>query len=108
MANFQIIRDLCEKKKLTIRELASKIERNESTIQSMIRNGSTNTGTIELIAKVLEVSPAVFFDGFAEENEVISLRKEIQHLEALLTEKERTIAILMSDRKATSATKQTQ
>ena len=43
MANLKKIRTLCEAKKITIRELAKKIGRDESSIQSAIRRGSTNS-----------------------------------------------------------------
>lgn len=99
MANLTLIRDICERKKITIRELAQKIGRDESSIQSAIRRGSTNSTTIELIAKELDVPAGIFFDGFAAD-ESADLRREIDHLKALLSEKERTIAILMSDRRA--------
>ena len=56
MANFLLIRELCELKKITIRELASRIGKEDSSIQAIVRNGSTNTKTIEAIAKVLEVT----------------------------------------------------
>ncbi|WP_186321832.1 XRE family transcriptional regulator, partial [Bacillus pumilus] len=67
--------------------------------QSAIRRGSTNSTTIELIAKELGVSAGIFFDGFAAD-ESVALRREVAHLKELLKEKERTIEILMSDRKA--------
>ncbi|EXY10228.1 helix-turn-helix domain-containing protein, partial [Bacteroides fragilis] len=50
MANFLLIRELCELKKITIRELASRIGKEDSSIQAIVRNGSTNTKTIEAIA----------------------------------------------------------
>ncbi len=99
MANLTLIRDLCERKKITIRELAQKVGRDESSIQSAIRRGSTNSNTIELIAKELGVPAGYFFDGFAADDSS-ELRREIEHLRTLLAEKERTIDILMSDRKA--------
>lgn len=99
MANLLLIRDLCERKKMTIRELAQRIGRDESSIQSAIRRGSTNSTTIELIAKELGVTAGVFFDGFPD-TDTADLRREIAHLKELLKEKERTIEILMSDRKA--------
>lgn len=97
MANLTIIRDLCERKKMTIRELAQRIGRDESSIQSAIRRGSTNTGTLELIAKELGVSAGVFFDGYTADDSK-EMSKEIEHLEALLREKERLIEVLMNSR----------
>lgn len=70
MANLLLIRDLCERKKMTIRELSQRIGRDESSIQSAIRRGSTNSTTIELIAKELGVSAGIFFDGFAADESV--------------------------------------
>ncbi len=95
MANLQIIRDLCEKRKITIRELASKINMKDGSIHNIMKTGSTNTATMEAIADVLQVSPAVFYDPV----EVSDKDKEIQHLRALLEEKERTIKILMERQK---------
>lgn len=99
MANLVLIRDLCEAQKMTIRELAERIGRNESSLQAAIRKGSTNSMTIELIAKELRVPAGYFFDGWEVSDNVRELKKEIEHLRALLREKERTIEILMSDRK---------
>ena len=99
MANLEHIRDLCERKKITIRELAQRIGRDESSIQSAIRRGSTNTTTVELIAKELGVSAGVFFDGFAADN-TEELQREIAHLKELLKEKERLIEVLMCNHKA--------
>jgi len=61
MANFLIIRDLCKQKKITIRELANRVGIGESALQSLIKNGSTNTLTLEKIAKELDVNAGVFF-----------------------------------------------
>ena len=64
MANLQLVRDLCIQKKISIRELARKVGRDETTIQSAIRRGSTTTDTIEAIASILGVSAGVFFDDY--------------------------------------------
>ena len=40
MANFLLIRELCELKKITIRELASRIGKEDSSIQAIVRNGT--------------------------------------------------------------------
>lgn len=99
MANFLLIRELCESKKITIRELASRIGKDDSSIQAIIRSGSTNTKTIEAIAKVLEVPVGVFFDNIPvmgiKSNEVDKDAK-ITDLERIIEEKERTIQILLN------------
>lgn len=98
MANLLLIRDLCEKNKIKIRELASRIGKDESSIQSMIRTGSTNTKTLEAIAEVFNVSPGIFFDNPLESNTENSLNKEakIAYLKKILEEKERLIQVLLS------------
>lgn len=98
MANLLLIRDLCEKNKIKIRELASRIGKDESSIQSMIRTGSTNTKTLEAIAEVFNVSPGIFFDNPLESNTENSLNKEaeIVYLKKILEEKERLIQVLLS------------
>ena len=98
MANLLLIRDLCEKNKIKIRELASRIGKDESSIQSMIRTGSTNTKTLEAIAEVFNVSPGIFFDDPLEGNTENSLNKEaeIAYLKKILEEKERLIQELLS------------
>ena len=92
MANLLLIRDLCEKNKIKIRELASRIGKDESSIQSMIRTGSTNTKTLEAIAEVFNVSPGIFFDNPLESNK----EAEIAYLKKLLEEKERLIQVLLN------------
>ncbi|MBD5163069.1 MAG: helix-turn-helix transcriptional regulator [Bacteroidales bacterium] len=94
MANLGIIRDICARKKMTIRELAQRIGRDESTIQSAIRRGSTNSMTLESIAKVLGISAGQFFDDYTPE-ESARLQLEVEHLNQLLREKERLIEVLM-------------
>ena len=93
-----LIRDLCERNKIKIRELASRIGKDESSIQSMIRTGSTNTKTLEAIAEVFNVSPGIFFDNPLESNTENSLNKEaeIAYLKKILEEKERLIQVLLS------------
>ncbi len=98
MANLMIIRDLCERKKMNIKELAQRIDRDESSIQSGIRRGSTNTATIEAIAKELGVSAGIFFDGYRVDD-TKEHQREVEHLKELLKEKERLIEVLMRDRK---------
>jgi len=62
MANLFIIRDLSEKKKITIRKVAEQIGITEGALQNMMKKGSTNTSTLEKIARILEVPVGYFFD----------------------------------------------
>jgi transcriptional regulator with XRE-family HTH domain len=121
MANFLIIRDLCESKNITIRELASKVDMSDISIHSLIKKGRTNTETLEKIAKILGVPIGIFFDesplhavnqnaegtnialsayGDATvtdcEGKLKMSQKENEHLNKLLEEKERTIQILIN------------
>ena len=101
MANFLLIRTLCEERKITMRELARQIGRDESTIQSAIRRGTTNTKTIEKIAEVLEVPVGYFFDtdpvvGSRTVAALPENEETINYLKQILEEKERTIRILMA------------
>lgn len=97
MANFLLIRDLCERKGISIRSLAKQIGKDDSSIQAMIRTGSTNTRTIEDIARVLDVPVGVFFDGIPLDiprpNQ--DCTSEIEYLKTIIAEKERTIQILL-------------
>ena len=102
MANFLLIRTLCEERKMTMRELARRIGRDESTIQSAIRRGTTNTKTIEKIAEVLDVPVGYFFDSEPSRGPKMKQLPEneetINYLKQILAEKERTIKILMAER----------
>jgi len=103
MANFLLIRTLCEERRITMRELARRIGRDESTIQSAIRRGTTNTKTIEKIAEVLEVPVGYFFDtepkASLEKVKALPENEEtINYLKQILAEKERTIKILMAEK----------
>lgn len=100
MANLFLIRNLCEERKITFRELCKRIGRDESALQSAIRRGSTKTETLEAVAKELDVQPGYFFDGYLTDNLSEKYTLEIKHLRELLEEKERTIRILMDEKKS--------
>lgn len=124
MANLQLIRDIAEKKNITLRMLATRVGISEDGLQKLITNGSTKTSTLETIARELEVPVGVFFEGCqpfvnhlitngngsatsiygnATAGVIADKDKEIEHLKQLLeekdkiiTEKERTIQILIN------------
>lgn len=114
MANLFIIRDLADRKGLTLRDIATKIGISEGGLQKLMANGSTKTSTIEDLAKVLDVPVGAFFDDYKGGNQTIAHNgsaasiygnasvgendkdKEIAHLKEIVAEKERTIQILLS------------
>jgi DNA-binding Xre family transcriptional regulator len=113
MANFLCIRDLAESKNMTIRELSNTVGMTDSAMHALIKNGSTNTSTLEKIAQALDVPVGYFFDdtpnnitanhgsvalgnhSVAGNISLSDCQKELEHLKQLLEEKERTIQILM-------------
>lgn len=62
MANLQRIKDLVEKKEISIRDLAERVGVRENQIHVMCRTNSTKIDTLERIAQVLDVHVSEFFD----------------------------------------------
>ncbi len=102
MANMALIRKLCEEKNISIRELSRRVNRRESSLQGIIRNGSTSTLTLEAIAEVLGVSPAIFWEEKQPKSELEMeldyLRKLVKEKDQLISEKERMISYLMAEK----------
>lgn len=61
MVNFEIIKELCASKNISIRKMARALEIDESSIHLLTRSGRTNTVTLEAIATYLGCSPKKFF-----------------------------------------------
>jgi transcriptional regulator with XRE-family HTH domain len=64
MANTFIIRELSERKGITLRELSKKIGMSEDGLQKILRKGSTSTANLEKIANALEVPISYFFEDY--------------------------------------------
>ena len=62
MANLLKIKALCKERKLYVGKLAEMVDITPNAMHKLIRNGSTNTTTLEKIAKVLNVPVTTFFD----------------------------------------------
>lgn len=62
MANLQKIKTLSKARKITLRSLANQVGISEQGLQKIIRDNTTSISTVERIAAILGVSPAVFFD----------------------------------------------
>ena len=78
MANLLLIRDLSKKRNITIRMIANQVGITDGALQNMIKNGRTNTETLEKIATVLNVPVGIFFDDFPNLSTENSLKVEKQ------------------------------
>jgi transcriptional regulator with XRE-family HTH domain len=91
MANLLKIRELAEVKKITIRKLAKKVGIGESAMHSLIKNGATNTTTLEKIAKVLDVPVGYFFDDEIPAKQIpqvnINIMNIVKNITAIRKEK---------------------
>jgi transcriptional regulator with XRE-family HTH domain len=91
MKNLLIIRDLAKSRKMTIRELSSRIDLTESAVHKIIKDGKTKMKTLEAIAKVLEVPVQMLLEGneinmVKEDIEQYQLKSEVEKLSTKLTE----------------------
>ena len=67
MANLHLIKVLARKKNLTLKEVAEQLGITQQALSLLIRTGTTRIDTLERIAELLDVSPAIFFeDGHAQ------------------------------------------
>jgi transcriptional regulator with XRE-family HTH domain len=94
--NTQKIRDLCHEKNLSLADLARQLGMTPNGLQSILREKSTNTSTLERIAEILKVSPSIFFtdepigssqsDALKQcEEKVELLRSALRHAESEIT-----------------------
>lgn len=110
MANLLIIKDLADRQNISLKDLAEELDMTPDGLQKMMKRNSTKTETLEKIAGILGVQTGIFFDGYNSANQLINgdgntasifgnitaedmanKDKEIIHLKALLSEKERII-----------------
>lgn len=122
MANLYLIKQLVEKKNMTIAELASRVGVSEQQIHLMCRKNSTKIETLEKVCRVLKVNISYFFDedlsevhevrqagrDYVEEGNIehhgteyaggvsieADLREQIAQLKSQLADKERIIKLL--------------
>lgn len=120
--NLLIIKNLCEQREGGIKRLAEDIKMSEQNLHRCINLNKIQAGELEKIAHIFNVPIGYFFDntnasqsiangngsaasvyGNATVGAISDKEKELEHLKVLLkekdkiiTEKERTIQILMS------------
>lgn len=111
MANLSLIRDLCDEKKITLKQLAEAVSISQNGLQRIIKDNSTKIETLEKIAKYLEVSVTDFFVKGKEElvllgdlkkrnelleNKMRDLNKLVESLSEQLEDKRMILDILKS------------
>lgn len=62
MAKLFKIRDICNERKITLKELARQASITEHGLQRIIRENKARTDTLERIAKVVDVPVSYFFE----------------------------------------------
>jgi transcriptional regulator with XRE-family HTH domain len=97
MANYNIIREICKEKGVTLKQLAESINFSETGLQKIIKGESTKVKTLEDIARALSIPIALFFQEdpndriyFTEEdfkriNNMITLANLIGYKEQILS-----------------------
>lgn len=61
MANLRIIKDICIKKKITLKELSDHIGITQNGLQRILKTNTTTVETLEKIANYLQVPISTFF-----------------------------------------------
>ncbi|MBD5184462.1 MAG: helix-turn-helix transcriptional regulator [Bacteroidales bacterium] len=97
MANLILIRQLCKEKGIAFKELARRVNKKESSLQSIIKNGSTTVRTLEDISRELGVSPAVFFEPVITPDKQLQL--EMTNLKEQLDKQQKMIEQLIDREK---------
>jgi len=106
--NLNKIKDLAEKKRITIVELCKKSDISHSGFYKNVQKGEIKVSRLEKLANVLGVSPAYFFsdDGKPEDyqskdrpvnyekKEPVSLERETELLKELILEKDKRLKLL--------------
>ena len=102
MANFQIIRELCISRGLSLKDLAKKSGITEVTLYNIINNNQGRSSNIEAIAHTLNVPIGLLFGEDTKENYSVSgeltdyLEGHIDRLKKELQEKDDLIKKLLS------------
>lgn len=92
------LQEIIERYRFTQREIAEKMGIKPQTLYERLKANNITTGTLESVAKVIGVSPALFYLDNADLPERDTLLTENNYLKELLKEKERTIQLLMERR----------
>lgn len=83
MVHLERIKELCEKKNVTMKQAAVELGMTEQSLHKIIKANSTKIDTLLTMAQYFNVEPAYFFDSYsADTSNCISINKE--ELEGLI------------------------
>ncbi|WP_302591545.1 helix-turn-helix transcriptional regulator [uncultured Muribaculum sp.] len=83
MVHLERIKELCEKKNVTMKQAAVELGMTEQSLHKIIKANSTKIGTLLSMAQYFNVEPAYFFDSYsASTSDGICISKE--ELEGLI------------------------
>ena len=83
MVHLERIKELCEKKNVTMKQAAIELGMTEQSLHKIIKANSTKIDTLLTMAQYFDVEPAYFFDNYsADTSNCISINKE--ELEGLI------------------------
>lgn len=89
------IKDIAREKKISLKELANKIEVSETGFHQSIKSRTMRIDVLEKISSVLEVDICTFFsDKKLENKDTRELKKEITTLKTDIENKDKYIKVL--------------
>ncbi len=107
MANFQLIRELLNKRKIPVKDFCERIEISDTAFRQLIERNSTKTEIIEKIARELNVAVGFFFgettnitmcgqntqvhNGNGHQIMLSTEQKEIEMLKQIIIEKDKQL-----------------
>ena len=93
-----VLQKLVAESGLTKVQIAEKCGFTRVTLDNALQGSDVKVSTIEALAKVLSVSPSVFFDGDGNVSTSIEeYKKEIERLKSLLKSRESTKVVVELD-----------
>ena len=89
--NYSILKKIISEKKITLKELAKRIDLSEQGLHSTIRNKAMKIETLEKIVKILEIDISIFFkeltnNGIEKDYLKDNYNKRLEYLEKKVME----------------------
>lgn len=95
--NYKLLNELVNESKLGKAQIAKLSEISRTTLDNALNGADVKISTIESLAKVLGVSPSVFFcfDNIINDENLNMYEKEIKRLQTLLDKQRRSTKVVV-------------